>query len=190
MEKERLISRLNFAMRKVEVIQLAESFIQLQVKPDELIELALQPSRVGFRAAWVLENVLLQNMQALDYYLLEIAHRLPLVKTDSVKRHFAKILAVGLNRIVSHKAAKVFIKAFWSANHESLQEFCFNGFIDEKSKSALRVHCLEILYLLSTREKWIAEELPAIIENQLAYCAPSLRARGKDILGKLSASKK
>ncbi|MDD3891809.1 MAG: hypothetical protein PHE03_05835 [Bacteroidales bacterium] len=187
MDKQQLIERLRFTARKIEVIQLAESFVELGVKPDELMALSLHPvESVRFHSAWVLENILLLNLEELDYYLLVLVCYLPRVKSDSVKRHFAKLIAVGVNRIVKKSTAKIFVKIFWSENLELLEETCFRLFVDEKTKSAVKVHSLEILYLLSTRERWIAEELPNIIENQMSFGSPSIRTRGEEILRKLS----
>lgn len=189
MDKQWLIERLRYSTRKVEVIQLAQSFVELGVKPDELMALSLHPvESVRFHSAWVLENILLRNLEELDYYLLDLVWYLPRVKSDSVKRHFAKLIAIGVNRIVKKRTSKIFEKIFWSENLDSLEETCFNWFVDEKTKSAVKVHCLEILFLLSTREKWIAEELPYIIENQISFGSPSLRARGREILRKLSTN--
>ncbi|HCY00403.1 MAG TPA: hypothetical protein DG754_09720 [Bacteroidales bacterium] len=187
MDKHWLIEKLRHTTRKTEAIQLAQSFTELGVKPDELMALSLHPvESVRFHSAWVLENILLLNLEELDYYLLDLVYYLPKVKSDSVKRHFAKLIAVGVNRIVKKKTSKIFEKVFWSENLESLEETCFRWVVDEETKSDVKVHCLEILYLLSTREKWIAEELPHIIENQISFGSPLIRARGKEILRKLS----
>ncbi|MDD2278890.1 MAG: hypothetical protein PHD06_05005 [Bacteroidales bacterium] len=187
LDKHWLIERLKYSTRKVEVVQLAKSFVELGVKPDELIALSLHPvESVRFHSAWVLENILLRNLQELDYYLLDIVNYLPKVKSDSVKRHFTKLVAIGVNRIVNKKASKVFEKIFWSNDLEPLEEVCFKWFFDNEMKNAVKVHCLEILFLLSTREKWIAEELPYIIENQISSGSPSVRARGREVLRRLS----
>ncbi|HDP55084.1 MAG TPA: hypothetical protein ENN24_05320 [Bacteroidetes bacterium] len=97
---------------------------------------------------------------------------------------------MGIRRVVEKKASKACERELWITDLEPLEEVCFRCFVEESTRPVVEAHCLEILYLLSTREKWNAEELLAIFESQLAYCAPSLRARGKGILGKLYASKK
>ncbi len=180
---QQLLDRLQFSMTKKVVLDLASTFIDQKLDLELLISRSCcNNSATAFHSAWVLENILLQQPNALDYYLPKLIALLPKVKSNSVKRHFAKLIAYGLNRVVSKEASKACERELWTTNLEPLEEVCFKWFVEEDVRPAIKAHCLDILYLLSTRELWIAEELPAIIENQMQYGSPGLKAKGKTIL--------
>ena len=180
---QQLLDRLNYSMTKKEVLGLAKAFADEKLDLDLLIlRSCCEDSALAFHSAWVLENILLLKGDALDYYLPKIIELLPRVKSPSVRRHFAKLIAIGVRRVVEKKASKACERELWITDLEPLEEVCFRWFVEESTRPAVKAHCLEILYLLSTREKWIAEELPTIIENQMAYGSPGLKAKGRAIL--------
>jgi hypothetical protein len=182
-DRASLLERLKFSMKKEEVVRLANSFFEIGISPEEVIEYTKNSNAAtAFHSAWVLENMLLSLPEALDYYLPYIVEAIPVTDNESVRRHLTKLAAIGIKRIVKKEASRVFDKEFWSINLEPLEEVCFKWFVSEDSKPAVKAHCLEILYLLSTRQKWIAEELPQIIENQMHFGSPGLKAKGKAIL--------
>ncbi len=186
LEKEKLLERLKYSMTKSEVIQLAEIFNRMGVSYEEILQLTNHSDRaISFHSAWILENMLLSNPLALDYYLTELVGNLMNNSNESVKRHLAKLIVHGIHRVLKRVVLKVLEKEFWALNLEPLEEVCFKWFVDNNSKPAVKVHCLEILYLLSHRQRWIAEELPQIIENHMEHGSPALRAKGKEILARL-----
>lgn len=183
LDKAVLLERLKYTLKKKEVVQLAESFSKVGIEPSEMLVYAMHIDDVtAFHSAWVLENMLLPNPLALDYYLPEIIDLIPLIKSESVKRHLSKLVAIGIERIIKRKATKVFEKNFWALNLEPLEEACFKWLVDDCTKPAVKAHCMDILYSLSTRQRWIAEELPHIIENQMAFGSPGVRSKGKAVL--------
>lgn len=191
MDRQWLLERLKYSVHKTEVLELVHLFVDMEVSPEEIMELSLHPNEsIAFHSAWVLENMLLPHPEMLDYYLVDIISYLPKLQNESAKRHYTKLVAFGLHRVVDKQTAKVFEKSFWKENLDPLEELCFNWLFDERTKSGIKVHCLEILYLLSSRKTWIAEELPRIIETQLDYSSPAMRARGFKILKKLSFSQR
>ena len=182
-DKSKLIDRLNYAMTKGDVLQLIEAFSNLGVLPTELLDLTEHPDQtVGFRSAWVLENMLLSNLKALDYYLPVVIEHFICSGSSSVRRHLGKITAIGIRRIIKRQTSRVFDKEFWQLNLEPLEEVCFEWLVDESTKPAIKAHCMEILYLLSKRQRWIANELPFIIESQMEIGSPALKAKGSAVL--------
>lgn len=189
MDRQWLMERLKHPVQKRDVLELAHLFDHLEVSPEEVMEFSIHSNpTIAFHSAWVLESMLFANFQKLDYYLLELIDYLPWLDSDSTRRIFLKIIAKGMGRICEKQTARIFEKNFWKENHDSLEEICFRWLFDDGSKSAVKVHCLEILYLLSTRKLWIADELPGIIESKLTYSSPAIRARGQKILRRLQAS--
>lgn len=191
MDKLWIIERLRYPTKKAEVLQLVTLFTDMEVSPEEVMELSLHPNEsIAFHSAWVLENMLLPHPTMLDYYLVDIISYLPKLQNESAKRHYTKLVAFGLGRVVDKKTAKVFEKSFWKENLDPLEELCFSWLFDEETKSGIKVHCLEILYLLSSRKTWIADELPGIIESKINFDPPAMRARGLEILRKLAKQKR
>jgi hypothetical protein len=181
--KEKLLERLNYSMTKKEVLQLVKSFSDLGVEFEEIIALTLHGDQsIRFHSAWVLENMFIKSPEALDYYLPTLIENLPKTKNHSVQRHLTKLISIGVKRIVKRKTSKVFDREFWQTNLEPLEEICFKWLVDEKSKPAIKAHCMDVLFHLSIRQKWIAQELPYIIENQMEIGTPALRAKGKKVL--------
>lgn len=173
-------------MTKKEVLWLASEYLSAKHDIGLLISQAcFSDTTKAFHAAWVLENILTQNPLALDYYTIKLIELLPDIKSESVKRHFTKLISQGISRVVRKKASKIYERNLWATNLEPLEELCFKWFVEEEAKPAVKAHALEILFLLSTREKWIANELPQIIENQIKHGLPSLKAKGKSVLKRL-----
>lgn len=186
MEKEKLIERLRYSMTKKEVVLLAQTFSDIGVAPEELLQIATTTKYpTCFHAAWVLENTLLPLPEALDYYLPTLIEHISQTSNPSVQRHLAKMVAFGLRRITERKTARIFEKEFWSTNLEPVEDWCFQLLVEPSTKPGVKAHCMEILFLLSLKQKWIAQELPFIIENQMELGTPGLKAKGKEILKSL-----
>ena len=182
-DRIQLLDRLRYAMTKKDVQWIAQEFRAQRIDPEELIGLCCSSdSATAFHSAWVLENILLTKPEGIDYYLPKLVELLPQIKNDSVKRHFTKLISIGVRRVVLKETTRNSERNFWEMNLEPIEELCFKWFVDEGTKPAVRVHSLVILYLLSMREPWIAEELPAIIENQMEFSSPGFRAKAKQIL--------
>lgn len=187
LNRSALIQRLDFAMTKKDVVAIAEAFLECEVYPNEVLTIAVEAKgTTAFHAAWVLENMLVAIPEALDYYLPEIVTQLPATTNASVQRHLLKLTAIGIKRIIKRETSRTMEREFWKMNLEPLEESCFLWLVDCNSKPAVKVHCMEILYLLSYRQKWIAEELPHVIESQMNISGPAIAARGKEVLKSLS----
>jgi hypothetical protein len=186
LNKDKLLERLKFSMTKKEVLQLAKSFSNSGVGFEEIISLTLHKDQpISFHSAWVLENMFITSPEALDYYLPTLIDNLPKAKNHSVQRHLTKLISLGVQRVVKRKTSKVIDREFWQTNLEPLEEICFKWLVDEKSKPAIKANCMDVLFHLSLRQKWIAQELPYIIENQMEMGTPALRAKGKKVLMQL-----
>lgn len=189
LDREMLIERLRYSLTKRDVVQLAHTFSEIGIEPEELLELSINgSSTIGFHAAWVLENMLIPFPEALDYYLPTIINYLPQTKNPSVQRHLAKLSAIGIKRVIKRETTRIFEKELWRSNLEPLEECCFKLLVDDNTKPGVKVHCMDILFYLSFRQKWIAEELPYIIQNQMHLGSPALRARGKEIIKQVKKS--
>lgn len=182
-DKRHLLDRLKYTMTKKDVLWIVNEFREQKLDTEELITLSSSSdSALAFHSAWVLENILLSKPEGIDFYLPRLVELLPKITNDSVKRHFTKLISIGIRRIVLKETTRSCEREFWALDLEPLEELCFKWFVEEDTKPALKVHALVILFLLSTREPWIAEELPGIIENQMQLSSPGFRAKAKQIL--------
>jgi hypothetical protein len=80
-------------------------------------------------------------------------------------------------------------RQFWRLNLEPLEEICFFWLVDSETKPAVKAHSMDILTILSTRQKWISDELPNIIESQMRIGSPAIIAKGKEVLKSLAKNR-
>jgi hypothetical protein len=190
LNRNSLLDRLEYSLTKKEVLQLSNSFFDAGIYPDEVIGICLSKNASkAFHAAWVLENMIMLQPESIDYYLPEIVLKLPEIKNPSVCRHFAKLTAIGLMRIAKKQVSKVMERQFWRLNLQPLEEICFLWLVDSEVKPAIKAHSMDILLILSSRQKWIMEALPSIIENQIVVGSPAIIAKGKEVLKCLAKNK-
>jgi hypothetical protein len=190
MEKERLIERLNFIMGKKDTLALAELFTSMDDGVSTLFDLCQSDNEMlSFHAAWVLENALSANPELFGQNFSKIIELLPTLKNPSLIRHFCKLLNLALdgcrNNVLPQEACQMLKKI----DMEPAIESCFEWLIDSESKPAVKAQCMDILYHLSKRYDWIAEELPYVIELQIIDGTPGIKAKGKKVLEMLRKKK-
>ena len=121
-------------------------------------------------AAWALEHCFLENPEIIAPYLPEMAKRLPEVPTDSLRRHFLKMLWIG---------------GFSEDQQGVLADICFRWMMDPERPTAVKMFSLRILYDISESEPDLKPELAAVIEDQLPKGTPGFKNAGRKILNKL-----
>lgn len=183
MEKDRLIERLNYTMGKKDCLALAEQFIGMEDGIAILFDLCFSDNeRLSFRAAWVLEHALTSNTDIFSLSLSKIIDLTPTIKNPSTQRHFSKLLNIAMSECSKNRLAKDACQLLKKADMEPIVEVCFEWLIDKNSKPAVKAHCMDILLFLSSRYKWITEELPYVIEHQLIDATPGIENKGKKTL--------
>ncbi|PWS25954.1 hypothetical protein DHW03_18045 [Pedobacter yonginense] len=123
---------------------------------EDLINLSFhKDAQIGFRAAWILENVYSSHQERFlpttIYFLDHFSNQTNL----SALRHFVKILAL----ITKKNASPALKKIVAEYDTNKIVEVVFAWLIDEKIPVAVKSHCLNILANLSTKHGWIKEEL-------------------------------
>ncbi len=140
---------------------------------------------LAFRAAWLLENVILhdpaRHRAAVDYLL----SRVPEVTNGSCKRHYARIMAY----VTSLKAGPVMWAHMAGADTKLLVEQCFNWIIDPKVLVAVKVKACEALCNLRHQHPWIADELTEQLQHLMRNGSAAMQQRGKKLLEVLEKSK-
>jgi hypothetical protein len=90
--KSELIKQISTTVGKLKVLELSRILKEKQFALRDLIDITFHPDKnIAFRAAWILENVFLQQPETylpdLEYLLGKISE----VKYESCQRHYAKI---------------------------------------------------------------------------------------------------
>ncbi len=140
---------------------------------------------IAFKAAWTLEHVGLINKNAFLSVSDEFFFRFADQKNLSCKRHFAKIAL----QIFDEKNKKTYADILQKLDYENITEACFDWLIDKKSPIAVKVACLDLLYYLSAKQDWIAEELHAQIDLLLKDGSPGIQHKGRLIKKQLLKAK-
>jgi len=154
--KEQLIAAIKTTLSKSKVDLLAQIALKQASAVKDIIDLTFHPEeKIAFRAAWILENVYVNNPVGFASFAAYFLAQFPSQHHLSARRHFSKILA-----LLTKKNAPQQIKAILQAYQtDELVETTFAWLIDEKVPVAIKSHCLNILANFSIKHPWIKDEL-------------------------------
>lgn len=151
-----LLEILKTTLEKNKVKKLAAIAQDVTFSIKELIDLTFhQDQQIGFRAAWVLENVYSLHQQRFLAYAEYFLVKLPEQNNLSARRHYSKILALMTNKKASLTIQEIII----DYDTGILTDTIFSWLIDPDVPVAIKSHCLNILANLNTKHSWIKEEL-------------------------------
>ena len=148
----------------------------------DLIRLTFVPEKeIAFRAAWILENLVLSKphrfIDDLDYLVSQFFR----VKNKSCQRHYSKII-MHLTDAGMDKAIKQQLETM---DMEPVIERCFDLLINAKTPVAVKVCCSQVLFNLRIRHPWISEVLTDQITIMMNGGKPSIQAKGRKLLSYL-----
>ena len=173
MTKQEIISLLTadfyekFAEHSADIITGSESMKAL----FELLEETISREdlrKVAFRAAYVIEFIYFSDIRQFEPYYSRFFRIFPLVKNESVKRHFTKIMAHILNGDKYHATA---------AEREAVATACVDWIINKKVKVAVQIWAIECLFILQPRIGWVKEILEDILLNLSVNPSPAMIVR-------------
>ena len=177
LSKEALLKTLESPIGKTRVEELAEEVSNGSLSLNDLLEFTFyHQAEVAFRAAWVLENVVLNFSVCDESFLCDFIEKYPVQPNQSCRRHYTKMM-MHLQTDGS---------ALSGADMEPVAEATFEWLIDPRTPVAVKANCLDILLGLSRQYPWIREELPAQTEFVMKTGTASIQARGKKILRRLT----
>ena len=177
-----LIKQISGTIGKTKVLELSRILREQQFALRDLIDVTFHPDKdIAFRAAWILENVFLQNPASYETDLEYLVSRISDVKHASCQRHYAKILM----HITDPKTIPVIKDKMLQLNVEPIVEQCFDWMIDPKVKIAVKCFASEVLFNLHTRYPWITGELAEQVKFMMRNGSPGIQSRGRRILAKI-----
>ena len=129
--REELIKQLSGTMGKTKVLELSRILKEQRFALRDLIDLTFNADRdIAFRAAWILENVFLQEPSRYEANLDYLVSRIKEVKHASCQRHYAKIMM----HITGKKAPESIQQKLRQIDLEPVVEQCFDWMIDPSIK--------------------------------------------------------
>jgi hypothetical protein len=177
-----LIEQVSNTIGKTKVLELTRILKEQQFALRDLIDITFHSDKdVAFRAAWILENLFLQEPERYKTDLTYLLSRIKDIKHASCQRHYVKILM----HITSPKAIAIIKNKINEMDLESAVEQCFDWMSDPKIKIAAKCFAAEVLFNLRDRYPWIKDEL----DNQLHFLmrngSPGIQSKGRRLLAKL-----
>jgi hypothetical protein len=174
-----LLKQISNTIGKLKVLELSQILKEQRFALRDLIDLTFYPDKnIAFRAAWILENVFLQNPALYEPDLEYLASRVKEVKYQSCQRHYAKIMM----HITGKKAPATIQQKLNDLDLEPVVEQCFDWMIDPKVLVAVKVFASEALFNMRHRYPWIAEELANQINFLMRNGTAAIQSRGRKLL--------
>ncbi|GAA4086761.1 hypothetical protein [Mucilaginibacter panaciglaebae] len=183
MNQNQLIERIKETFGKLKVLELSGILKNEQFNLGDLIAVTHHHDEaIAFRAAWILENLYLQQPQGYALQLGDILNALPAITGPGVKRHYARIVMYA----TSPKAPEAIKDQLAQLNTEPVVEQLFDWMIDTKVKIAVKVFAAEALFNLRHQHDWIRHELQNQLEFLMRDGSAAIQTRGKKLLKGLS----
>lgn len=139
--------------------------------------------KISCRAAWVLEFMCNENLEALIPYLDVFTANMSKVHLDSAVRPIAKICEYLITANYAKEASKI-KEALTRVHKDLIVEVCFDYMINDE-KIAPKAYAMNTLYLLGTEYQWIQPELITILERDYANQSSGYKARARKIISKV-----
>uniref|UniRef100_UPI0025ED5B61 hypothetical protein n=1 Tax=uncultured Mucilaginibacter sp. TaxID=797541 RepID=UPI0025ED5B61 len=179
------IHQISGTIGKTKVLTLSRILKEQQFALRDLVDITFHPGKnIAFRAAWILENLFLEDPARYEPDLEYLLSRIKEVKHQSCKRHYAKIIV----HITNPKALPFIKNKIQQTDLEPTVEQCFDWMIDPKVKIAVKVFAGEALFNLRFRYPWIKEELAEQIQFLMRNGTPAIQSRGRKLLAALERS--
>jgi len=179
---DELVKQLANPMGKTKVLTLSRILREEQFALRDLIDLTFYTDRdIAFRAAWILENIFLDDPCRYETDLDYLISRIKEVKHESCKRHYAKIVM----HLTGKKSPQIIQQKLQQLDLEPVVEQCFDWMIDPKVKIAVKVFAAEALFNLRKRYPWIEDELGNQLKFLMRNGTAAIQSRGRKLLNLL-----
>ncbi len=176
MDKDELIARLEAPMNFQMVANSTAIIESNNLDIDDLLKITFHKKKeVAFRAAWMLEYLMVHRPDRFSKYVHKLLALLPKQKNPSAMRHYTKIISLMTDR----KADQVYKDLIRQINFEPVIEVLFSWLIDPEMLVATKVHCMQSLANLSARYDWIREDLQETIDHLMGVESIAFFARAK-----------
>jgi len=186
-DQDELLKHISKTIGKSKVLKLTDILYNRMFDVKAVIALTFYPEKeIAFRAAWILENLLLTDPLRFADDIDYLAAQFLKIKNKSCLRHYTKIL-MHLTGPKTDKAIKVKVETM---DMEPVAERCFDLLIDTQTPVAVKVFACQVLFNLRTRYNWITEILTEQIHILMHGGKPAIQSKGRALLNQLQAANK
>lgn len=183
--RDELIKQISATIGKLKVLELSRTLKEQQFALRDLIDLTFHADKhVAFRAAWILENVFLQDPARYVTDIERLVSRIKEVQHESCRRHYVKIIM----HITQPKVSPAIKDRVAELDMQPAVEQCFDWLIDPKVKIAVKVFASEALFNLRYRYPWIKDELAEQMKYLMRNGTAAIQSRGRKLLAVLESS--
>ena len=181
--EQQFVKQISATIGKSRVIELTKIIKEQEFPLHNLVDITFHPDRnVAFRASWILENVLLDDLDNYIPHINYLTKRFIDVNYPSCQRHYGNIIM----RITSAKAPKSIKAVIKKIDFDPVIEHLFEWLIDEKVKIAVKSCAAEALFNLRLQYPWIREELTEQLQYLMRDGTAAIQSRGRKLLKELN----
>ena len=155
--------------------------------PKALDILFMVDDKISARAAWILEFMCGEKLEAFLPFLDTFTENIHKVHLDSAVRPVAKICEYLCKAYYSKEKNEV-QKKLTKKHIELIVETCFDYMINDE-KIAPKAYSMNTLFLFGSDFDWIHPDLAMILERDYQMQSSGFKARARHILKKIKASK-
>jgi hypothetical protein len=178
-----LVKQISATIGKARVIELSQTIREHNFALRDLIDITFHPDKnIAFRASWILENVLLSDIEAYITDINYLIERFVTVTYPSSQRHYGNIVM----QITSPKAPQSIKDHIKHIDLNPVVAHLFEWLIDPEVKIAVKSCAAEALFNMRQQYDWINEELEEQLEYLMRNGTAAIQARGKKLLKRLS----
>ncbi|TBN04751.1 adenylosuccinate lyase [Hyunsoonleella flava] len=159
-----------------------------ELVPKLLDILFMVDDKTSTRAAWVLEFMCSNKLEAIIPYLDTFTSNIKKVHLDSAVRPVAKICEL-LAKAYASKEDNVIKHHLTEVHKEHIIETCFDYMINDE-KVAPKAYSMNTLFLFGKGYDWVYPELVLILERDFHSQSAAFKARARHILKKIKKSSK
>ena len=176
---QELVKQISATIGKARVIELTKIIREQNFALRDLIDITFHPDKnIAFRASWILENVLLDDIEAYIADINYLTQRFVDVTYPSSQRHYGNIIM----RITSPKAPQSIKDHIQNIDLNPVIEHLFEWLIDPEVKIAVKSCAAEALFNMQQQYDWINEELKEQLQYLMRDGTAAIQARGKKLL--------
>ena len=180
--EQQFVKQISATIGKSRVIELTKIIQEQKFPLHNLVDITFHPDKnIAFRASWILENVLLDDMEIYITHIDYLTKRFIDVNYPSCQRHYGNIIM----RLTSAKAPKSIKDAVQNTDFDPVIEHLFEWVIDAKVKIAVKSCAAEALFNLRLQYPWIKEELAEQLQYLMHDGTAAIQSRGRKLLKQL-----
>lgn len=176
MQKEELIGRLDTPVKTHMLAVVVPIIQQHDLNIDDLLEISFHKKKeLAFRAAWMLEYIMVDKPAKFSSYVPRLLELLPRQKNQSAMRHYTKIISL----FTAKNADPVYKQLCEDIDFDPVIEVLFAWLVEPEVLVATKVHCMQSLANLVPRYLWIKDDLLATIDYLIDIESIAFFARAK-----------